>query len=300
MCRLFVFPNEREMKTFFPVMGAAGDYAFIFQSRVTKEYIIHGNPVKLYSSYEFENEETIFYYSPHGYRLYEDKRLKYDDKKSMFIDMMQYSEICIVGTLSLIDDYLAEVYSYFLSLSNRNDYLPITISNNDELQDFDKRVSLLSYITTSPEFIKYRNKEFMNIETKKYFQAVHDMDINFDDIMLLYITERSVKNLNNYPYYLLNNTLATIGLFTLNESFTQIEKYYKQKYYKSHSINNEIYVKPTKKYEHYKDNLIEKGIYFNNIYQTFDNACRMEHEKFKETVIKYFKKLKKINKKETV
>lgn len=59
-----------------------------------------------------------------------------------------------------------------------------------------------------------------------------------------------------------------------------------------------IYVATLDDYKVYKLNLFNQGINYEEIVDTFENASRYEHEKFKQHIDKYFAKLTNANKKE--
>lgn len=291
MGRLFIFQNNSKLNSFIRNVAMPEDGCMVFEKRSSSVYKLQGGPYQAYTYSGYSDEVSIIYHSADGKKTTEHIDFHFNNKEEALKRMLQYSEICIISLWGSVDDYFMSVYNYLFSLSEtNNNCLPITVCD-DKPEMFDNRVPLNDYLHDAARVRRYRNKEYMNIAATDYFKTVGQLDLNFDDIILIKIIDSAVSQLTNCPTYFLNNHLVSGGLFTIDESFKVSEKFYMAGYLKNYDNKHVTCVHAVASYEEYQNHLLKNHIDYKHIYDTFENASQYEHNQFKTHIHQYFAKL---------
>lgn len=291
MGRLFIFQNTSKLNRFIRHVTMPEDACMVFENRTSAFYKLHGGPHQSYSYAGYTDEVAIIYHSADGKKTTDHIEFHFNNRSDSLKRLLAYSEICIVSLWGDVDDYFMSVYNYLFSLSHTHNHcLPITVCD-DNPNLFTNRVALDIYMNESLRIRTYRNKEYMNIAAIDYFRTVGQLDLNFDDLFFIHVIDSSVSKLTYCPTYLLGNHLVINGLLTMNESFKLSEMFYKSGYIKNYENKDIICVKSVSSYEDYKINLLNNNIDYKNIYDTFEQASRYEHNQFKIHINEYFSKL---------
>lgn len=301
MGRLFIFSNSSRVDNFIRDIFMPDDSFMLFESHVTTDYVpfeqINGGPSKSYVFTAFEKDTALIYNFNDINSAIEPLKLNYNEKTEFLKYLSTYTEICIVSAWDDFGDYFGNVYNYLFSLSDtRNDCLPISVCG-PETNRFENRQSLHDYMRYAPKVKAYYNKEYMNIAVINYFKSIYNLSMTFDECVMLHVVDRSTEKLTHCPAYLIYNNLNN-NLITSTNGFKLFENLYTLKYITNYDHNGTICVTTLDAYKDYKNDLLNQGINYEAIVDTFENASRYEHDKFKQHIDKYFEKLANLNKKE--
>jgi hypothetical protein len=296
MSRLLIFSSHTKMNIFLAALELSDDFCMVYEKPLSKQYAIVGAPINAYSIINHQERRAELYNLADNTTAF----LVYDNKKATYKRLLEFSEICIIGPWDLIDSYFIGLYSYLIGLSDQgNNSLPITFCDHEPLK-FHKRIWLTDYLSHSFAIKKYRNKEYMNIRVMEHIKLFYDLNLNFDDLLIISVMDEKIKDITHCPEYYINNAMSHTGLFTFDEMHTLIETYYEKKYLKSYQESNKFFVKTTDDYENYVNMLVEKGINHKEFCGIFNSFEHQEHNCFKRSIEKFFEQKMIDSKKEIV
>lgn len=302
MGRLFIFQNSKELQTYIQHSTYTKnslndeDNYLIFMDIYPAGYKVQGHPIKTYRIDKFKKKSGVIL----GFdnRIMNEKiEFLYDDKAAVVSLLTNYAEICLVSKTDSVDNYFVSLYNYLLSLvDNGNDCLPITVCDIDP-NLFDNRLTLENYLGYFTRIRQYRNKEYMNVITIKYFQEIYEMDLNFDYLLMINAVDNCMRLLSNCPSYYLHNSLAN-SLLPTEDAFNIVEHFFKEQYICGYRNGKDDCIKTLDAYDVMKTELLLKQINYVEFYNVYEDSVYFEHEKFKKVINQYFRKLAKSKNKE--
>lgn len=290
MGRLFIFSNGRRVDEFAKHIAMPDDDYLLFENRVSSEYKLNGGPINVYSLASHQENVVDIYNLFNSRNSTAQFQFKYSEKTRLLNQLSNYTEICIVSVWGVVDDYFVSLYNYLLGLSNfKNDCLPISVCE-PETDLFENRQSLANYMEYAPQVKKYYNKEYMNIAVIDNIQSIYNVDLTFDEMIMMTVIDKSMYNLTHCPSYYIYNNLNN-NLVTIDGSYRIFEHFYKMGYFTNYAHEGNTCVSTLEAYTAYKEKLLSQRIDYKCIYDTFENASNYEHNKFKTHINQYFETL---------